>query len=441
MTTPTTTTTTPVESSRVVDRFFARYHTNTPADFNFLSTDGVIFGAHKAIVTAASSTMEKMVNGTDGLAAADVINLRSCNADDFEQVNTPNRCFKYFVVPVTNPFIKMRVQVMNHLYNKDVVLTPDNVKPIMMEASYLELLALELQCANYFANFLTPDNLCESFSLVYHLDHKIIEERYISKFQTTFDTLLKRPELYALESAAFERIFKYPLFLEKEAHIYEAFIDWAEKECHTQSLVKTAENMRKILGNRMKAIRFCLMSLDEFFQCLQYYDIFDQNEVGTIVKHIASGNPCAKAEGNTHIFQCNMVPRINLKHAILKAKYLGKPERKFTTACSKILLQLSFKKNAYITGFTDSAATKIVRITINNKEIAFSKVGDNYVFLDTYFVSQYTNIIMLLDYAFDYILDLCDLHVFDNAICKSSTPHIKLQDHHHQTMELEVYHD
>lgn len=76
-----------VKSSRLANRFLAAFAASMPTDLSFQSTEGHLIGAHKAIVNAASDTLEKMVNGTDGgLDAVEIIKLKHCNSMEFEQV-------------------------------------------------------------------------------------------------------------------------------------------------------------------------------------------------------------------------------------------------------------------------------------------------------------------------------------------------------------------
>lgn len=196
--------------------------------------------AHKAIVCAASPTLNKLLNGCYALQGTDIIKI---------------------VLKVKE---NNMLPVIRYMYIKSVKLNPRCALPVMHIASYLELTELEEICCEYLSTKLTVTNVTKIYESCFILDNNLTK-RCLEFIKDHFEDILHESSIMGIDFNALKPILKMDdLYLGQECLLFEAMCTWAKNVCKAQGIIATITNQKKLLQNHLKYVRFATMPITDF---------------------------------------------------------------------------------------------------------------------------------------------------------------------------------
>lgn len=226
----------------VQERLASLFNSETLADVHFivgLGNPPTRIPAHKFVLSIGSPVFDVMFNGQ--LASTD------------EEIEIPD---------ITD--VPAFMALLRFLYTDEIVIGPETVMTTLYAAKKYAVPILESACVGFLKQNLSPDN---AFMLL--MQSRLFDENVLA--QMCLDTIDKSAE-EALEAEGFLDIDHATLIsvLErntlqiKEINLFRSVIKWAKAECSRQNLPANLENQRKVLGKALYAIRFPLMTIEEF---------------------------------------------------------------------------------------------------------------------------------------------------------------------------------
>ena len=184
------------------------------------------------------------------------------------------------------------LELFRYMYSDEVDLTGRNVMQVLYLAKKYMVPSLADKCAEFLQNQLKPHNVLCILQEAQRFEDKDLEERCwkVIKIQTA--DVVTSSDFDTLERSLIESIVKMDGLNIKEVELFKAIDRWAIRESRRQRFLQSSppdgEEKRKIIGEEiLNAIRFPLMSLQEFASVVIDCNILTMEEVGQMVKHYA----------------------------------------------------------------------------------------------------------------------------------------------------------
>ena len=177
-------------------------------------------------------------------------------------------------------------EIFRYLYSDRVNLSASNVMEVLYLANKYMVPSLAQKCAEYLQRNLKGSNV---FCILLHaqkFEDEDLKERCWKVIQEQTEEAVASDEFVTVERSLVERIVKREVLNVKEVELFKAVDRWATEQCKRQGITPEGESKRRILGEEIvKAIRFALMSQQEFASVVIDSRILSLDEVGDIVKH------------------------------------------------------------------------------------------------------------------------------------------------------------
>ncbi|XP_065084969.1 kelch-like protein 13 [Ochlerotatus camptorhynchus] len=210
-----------------------------------LRTDGKVFRAHRAVLSACSEYFRAMFSDHTRESRLSEINLRHISPLGIELL-------------------------LDYIYTSKLALNLANIQEVLSAASYIQLESVVEACLNYLDQQLDLDNyidvliISEMYSLK-RLNHKVY--RFICHH---LNVISKSPEFFRLSERQIELILAgdYPVTC-TEIEVLGILLRWIQANCDeptSSSMTNvTAANYRQLIRNN---IRFMDISLQELYNLL-----------------------------------------------------------------------------------------------------------------------------------------------------------------------------
>ena len=178
------------------------------------------------------------------------------------------------------------LELFRYLYSDEVNLTGSNVMQVLYLAKKYLVPSLVDKCTEYLREHLEASNV---FSILPHAQKfgdKDLEERCWNVIEWHIEEAVTSDDFVTLERAVVESVVKRERLNVKEVNLFKAVDRWATKEMERQGLTPDGEVKRRVLGEEIvNAIRFPLMSYNEFASVVLDCDILTKRELGVMIKH------------------------------------------------------------------------------------------------------------------------------------------------------------
>ncbi|KAH7711146.1 Btbd6 protein [Aphelenchoides avenae] len=194
-----------------------------------------LFPAHKVVLASASEVFEAMLYG---------------------QFNVP----EVIQVPDTTPE-SFRI-MLNYVYIDAAELSRENVFSVLYLAKKYRLTRLIRDAYEFCADTLAGSKVVELLPQLHLFDEEHAEIVW-SQIETNAEAVLKSPAFLRLSHAIVCDILERQLDVD-EVVVYDRLVVWGRAECQRRELADGSENMRMVIGDAMKLVRFPLMSQKEF---------------------------------------------------------------------------------------------------------------------------------------------------------------------------------
>ena len=216
--------------------------------------------AHKFVLAISSSVFYAMFYGAMAETAS-TIELLDC---DYESL----------------------LELFRYLYSDKVNLTGSNVMQVLYLANKYLVPSLAGKCTEYLREHLEASNVFSILPQAQKFEDKDLEKRCWNVIESHTGEAVKSDDFVTLERSIVESVVKRERLNVKEVDLFKAIDRWATKVVERQGLTPDGEVKRGLLGEEIvNAIRFPVMSLNEFASVVWDCDILTKRELGVMIKH------------------------------------------------------------------------------------------------------------------------------------------------------------
>ena len=178
------------------------------------------------------------------------------------------------------------LELFRYLYSDEVNLTGSNVMQVLYLAKKYLVPSLADKCTEYLREHLEASNAFSILPQAQKFEDKDLEERCWNVIELHTEEAVTSDDFVTLERSIVESVVKRERLNVKEVDLFKAVDRWASKEVERQGLTPDGEVKRRVLGEEIvNAIRFPVMSYNEFASVVWDSDILTKRELGVMIKH------------------------------------------------------------------------------------------------------------------------------------------------------------
>ena len=178
------------------------------------------------------------------------------------------------------------LELFRYLYSDEVNLTGSNVMQVLYLAKKYLVPSLAGKCSEYLREHLEASNVFSILPQAQKFEDKDLEKRCWNVIEWHTEEAVTSDDFVTLERSIVESVVKRERLNVKEVDLFKAVDSWATKEVERQGLTPDGEVKRRVLGEEIvNAIRFPLMSYNEFASVVWDCDILTKRELGAMIKH------------------------------------------------------------------------------------------------------------------------------------------------------------
>ena len=178
------------------------------------------------------------------------------------------------------------LELFRYLYSDKVKLTGSNVMQVLYLAKKYLVPSLADKCTEYLRKHLEASNTFSILPQAQKFEDKDLEKRCWNVIELHTEEAVTSDDFVTLERSIVESVVKKERLNIKEVDLFKAVDRWATKEVERQGLTPDGEVKRRVLGEEIvKAIRFPVMSYNEFASVVVDCDFLTKRELGAMIKH------------------------------------------------------------------------------------------------------------------------------------------------------------
>ena len=178
------------------------------------------------------------------------------------------------------------LEMFRYLYSDKVNLSGSNAMQVLYLADKYMVPSLAEKCTEYLRHNLQASNV---FCILPHAQKfadKDLEDRCWKVIEEQTEEAVTSDEFVTVERSVVETVVMREALNVKEVELFKAVDRWATEQSKRQGIIPDGESKRRILGEEIvKAIRFPLMTQEEFAAVVIDSRILTMDEVGDLVKH------------------------------------------------------------------------------------------------------------------------------------------------------------
>ena len=229
------------------------------ANSNGESESKQVIPAHKFILAIGSPVFEAMFYG-ELAETKDTIELPDCDNESL-------------------------LELFRYVYSDEVNLSGSNVMGVLYLAKKYVVPSLTDKCVEYVKGKLDPSNVFSVLPSSLKYEEKALEDRYWKVIENQTEAFVKSEEFETIERSLLEAIVARDTLTIEEVALFKAVDGWATRQCEKQRLAAEGQIKRRILGDEViKAIRFPVMTVEEFADVVLDTDILHPNETALLFK-------------------------------------------------------------------------------------------------------------------------------------------------------------
>ena len=178
------------------------------------------------------------------------------------------------------------LELFRYLYSDEVNLTGSNVMQVLYLANKYLVPSLAGRCTEYLREHVEASNVFSILPQAQKFEVKDLEERCWNVIESHTGEAVTSDDFVTLERSIVESVVKRGRLNVKEVVLFKAVDRWATKEVERQGLTPDGQVRRRVLGEEIvNAIRFPVMSYNEFASVVLDCDILTKRELGVMIKH------------------------------------------------------------------------------------------------------------------------------------------------------------
>ena len=137
----------------------------------------------------------------------------------------------------------------------------------------------------YLKGKLDPSNVFSVLPSSLKYEEKALEDRCWKVIENQTEAFVKSEGFETIERSLLEAIVARDTLTIEEVALFKAVDGWATRQCEKQGLAVEGQIKRRILGDEViKAIRFPVMTVEEFADVVLDTDILHPNETALLFK-------------------------------------------------------------------------------------------------------------------------------------------------------------
>ena len=178
------------------------------------------------------------------------------------------------------------LELFRYLYSDEVNLTGSNVMQVLYLAKKYLVPSLADKCTEYLREHLEASNAFSILPQAQKFEDKDLEERCWNVIELHTEEAVTSDDFVTLERSIVESVVKRERLNVKEVDLFKAVDRWANRAVEKQGLTPDSKVKRKVLGEEIvKAIRFPVMSYNEFASVVLDCCILTKGELIFLIKH------------------------------------------------------------------------------------------------------------------------------------------------------------
>ena len=186
------------------------------------------------------------------------------------------------------------LEMFRYLYSDKVNLSGSNVMQVFYLANKYMVPSLAEKCAEYLRRNLKASNVFRILPHAQKFEDKDLEDRCWEVIEENTEEAVTSDEFVTVERSLVETVVKREGLNVKEVELFKAVDRWATEQSKRQGMTPDGESKRRILGEEIvKAIRFPLMSQQEFSSAVIDAELLTLKEVGSMMKHYSGLLTCS----------------------------------------------------------------------------------------------------------------------------------------------------
>ena len=186
------------------------------------------------------------------------------------------------------------LELFRYMYSDEVNLSGSNVMGMLYLAKKYMVPSLADKCTEYLQNNLDPSNVFSILSSAQKYDEGNLVDRCWEVIDKQTEAAVKSDEFATIERPLLEALVERGTLEIAEVELFKGVVEWATKESEKRGIVADGQEKRRIIGERIvKALRFPVMSLEEFASVVVDSKILTYDELGNVIKYLSSvQSPC-----------------------------------------------------------------------------------------------------------------------------------------------------
>ncbi|XP_068747084.1 BTB/POZ domain-containing protein 6-like [Montipora capricornis] len=219
--------------------------------------------AHKLMLSIGSPVFEAMFYG-DLAETSDSIEMPDC---EYESL----------------------LELFRYLYSDEVTLSGSNVMGVLYLAKKYMVPSLAVKCTEYLQDHLDPSNVFTILVSARKYDEEKLVNRCWKLIDKQTNAAVKSEGFGIIDRPLLEELVKRDTLYIPEVELFKGVVQWADKELARRDVVADGREKRNIIGERIiKAIRFPIMTQDEFSAVVINTRILSDDEVYNLIKHFSA---------------------------------------------------------------------------------------------------------------------------------------------------------
>jgi len=186
------------------------------------------------------------------------------------------------------------LEMFRYLYSDKVNLSGSNAMQVLYLANKYMVPSLAEKCTYYLRRNLKASNVFCILPQAQKLENRDLMVRCWKLIEKQTEESLKSDEFVTAERSLVATVVEREGLNVKEVELFKAVDRWATEESKRQGITPDGESKRRILGEEiLKAIRYPLMSQQEFASVVIDSEILTLKEVGSMMKHYSGVPTCS----------------------------------------------------------------------------------------------------------------------------------------------------
>eukprot|EP00794_Sanderia_malayensis_P018300 gene18301-20123_t len=193
-------------------------------------------------------------------------------------------------VQIEDCYCDSLLELLRYFYCDEIHLTTENVFGTLYLAKKYVVPDLEEQCVFFLEKNLDADNALDILPQAQVLNEEQLEERCWDIVDCRTSQVLDSCSFTDISQDLLKDVLQRDTLWTEEIDIFKALLKWAEKECKRVNLEVTSDNLRSVVGECLKLVRFPTMTEREFADHVARSGLLDAQQALDIFLYFTSTN-------------------------------------------------------------------------------------------------------------------------------------------------------